>query len=287
VQLSRPGLHFHSNNEESVEEKDDDKEDKMLSRVAFRAVPKSCPITTLVVRTGATATTTPAAFEPKWKSPMDGPERDYVNWPRRERPIDKPPVRLHMFPEEWFTALHSKTGATGPYMFLVGFGTWMASKEIYVFEHEFYCGLALFFTWGMIVKYAGPEYTKNINSQTDAIEAEMRAVRQDEIDRCLNAIKDEGTSQYMKSSYEELIAAKKENVALQLEAAYRSRINEAYQQVKMRLDYQLTLANTMRRMEQKHMADWIMANVRKSISAKQEDDALKKCIADLKGMAAK
>ena len=35
----------------------------------------------------------------------------------------------------------------------------------------------------MIVKYAGPEYTKNINSQTDAIEAEMRAVRQDEIDR--------------------------------------------------------------------------------------------------------
>lgn len=37
VQLSRPGLHFHSNNEKSVEEKDDDKEDKMLSRVAFRA----------------------------------------------------------------------------------------------------------------------------------------------------------------------------------------------------------------------------------------------------------
>ena len=35
----------------------------------------------------------------------------------------------------------------------------------------------------------------------------------------------------MKSSYEELIAAKKENVALQLEGAYRSRINDAYQQV--------------------------------------------------------
>ena len=45
------------------------------------------------------------------------------------------------------------------------------------------------------------------------------------------AIKDEETSQFMKSSYEELIASKKENVALQLESAYRSRINEAYQQV--------------------------------------------------------
>ena len=39
-----------------------------------------------------------------------------INWPRRQRPIDKPPVRLRMF-----TALHSKTGAIGSYM--VGFGT--------------------------------------------------------------------------------------------------------------------------------------------------------------------
>ena len=40
--------------------------------------------------------------------------------------------------------------------------------------------------------------------------------------------------------------------ALQLESAYRSRIRW------IRLDYQLELANTMRRMEQKHTADWIM-----------------------------
>ena len=61
-------------------------------------------------------------------NPLQATKGDYINWPRRQRPIDKPPVRLRMF-----TALHSKTGAIGSYM--VGFGTWMASKEIYVFEH--------------------------------------------------------------------------------------------------------------------------------------------------------
>ena len=37
-------------------------------------------------------------------------------------------------------------------MFLASFGTYLCSKEIYVFEHEFYCALALFGTWAMIVK---------------------------------------------------------------------------------------------------------------------------------------
>ena len=56
-------------------------------------------------------------------------------------------------------------------------------------------------------------------------------------------------------------------------------------QVKQRLDYQMELGNVMRRVEQRHMVDWIISNVRKSITAKQEDEALKKCVADLKALA--
>jgi F-type H+-transporting ATPase subunit b len=247
----------------------------MLSRIAMRTVgvvKTSLPSMSVAVRTAATA---------------ESSERDLINFPRRTRPIDKPPVRLGFIPEEWFAALHAKTGATGPYMFLVSFGTYLLSKEIYVLEHEFYSGVALFAVWGIGIAKLGPGITTWVNKELDADEAKLKAIRQDEIDRCTAAIADEEKSQWMATSYSTLIQAKKENVALQLEAAYRERINEAYQQVKRRLDYQLELANVMRRVEQKHMVDWIISNVTKSITSKQEDDALKKCIADLKGMSTK
>ena len=83
----------------------------------------------------------------------------------------------------------------------------------------------------------------------------MRAVRQDEID-----IKDEETSQFMKSSYEELIASKKENVALQLEGAYRSRINEAFQQV----SHLIILSVTFQRQHAQELSEYGSRNFAKS-----------------------
>ena len=79
-------------------------------------------------------------------------ERDLVNFPPRVRPVEKAPVRCLVFPEEWFTACYSKTGVTGPYMFLVGVGTFLASKEFFVMEHDFYVGLGLAAVLTLVVK---------------------------------------------------------------------------------------------------------------------------------------
>merc|ERR1712115_456717 len=106
-----------------------------------------------------------------------------------------------------------------------------------------------------------------LKKQVDDQDAEYGKIRMDEINRCKEAI------------------AEEENVGLQLEMEYRTRLNEAYKQVKKRLDYQLATANVLRAAEQKHMVQWIIDNVRKSITAKQETDALKACVADLKALA--
>jgi F-type H+-transporting ATPase subunit b len=212
-------------------------------------------------------------------------ERDLVNYPARVRPIEKAPVRCLVFPEEWFTACYSKTGVTGPYMFLVGVGTFLASKEFFM-EHDFYVGLGLAAVLTLVVKQVGPDWTAEVNKDLDEEESQLRSIRQNEIDAIKNTIALEKEAQLDATAYTDIIAAKKDAVGLQLEAGYRARLVEAHSAVKKRLDYQLETANVLRRMEQKHMVDWIISNVKKSITPAQEDAALKKCIADLKKLSA-
>merc|ERR1712165_195868 len=214
------------------------------------------------------------------------PERDLVNFPDRVRPIDKPPVRLGIFPEEWFTAMYPKTGVTGPYMALFGVSTFLASKEFFVMEHDFYVGIGLAAVLAFLIKTQGPAYTEAINKQLDEEEAALKAIRQDEIDACLAQIKGEQAVQEQATAWQDIIAAKKEAVGLQLEGEYRSRLAAAHSAVKKRLDYQVETANVLRRMEQKHMVDWIIGNVKASITPAQEAAALKKCISDLKALSA-
>lgn len=82
-----------------------------------------------------------------------------------------------------------------------------------------------------------------------------------------------------------MIDAKKENVALQLEAAYRERLATVYSEVKRRLDYQVERLNVERRIAQRHQVNWVVSNVMKSISPDQEKAAINQAIADLGALA--
>jgi len=217
----------------------------------------------------------------------EGPERDLKNFPRLKRPLLPGKVRLGFLPDEWFTFFYPKTGVTGPYLFGSGLVTYLYSKEILVMEHEFYVGLCIIMMTVYGVKQFGPSLAKTLDDAVDEQANALDKAREDTLKNLNQSIKDEELAQWQAEGQKMLFEAKKENVALQLEAEFRKRQAQVFGEVKRRLDYQLEQVNIQRRLQQKHMVDWIVSNVVKSISAQQEKDMLSKCISDLKGLAAK
>ncbi|CAG9793204.1 unnamed protein product [Diatraea saccharalis] len=244
----------------------------MLSRVALRsAAARQSASTALVARGSATDV---------------AGVRDEKNFPR---PVRGEPgkVRLGFIPEEWFQFFHSKTGVTGPYTFGVGLATYLCSMEIYVMEHEYYTGLSLLLMVYVATKKFGPSVAAWLDKEVDTIETEWNQGRQDTIDGLQQSIEEEKKAQWRAAGQELLIQAKKENVLLQLEAAYRERAMQAYNEVKRRLDYQLEKNNLERRLSQKHMVDWIVRSVTQAITPDQEKQTLDRCISDLSALAAR
>merc|ERR1740131_768886 len=83
---------------------------------------------------------------------------------------------MGIFPEEWFQAFYSKTGVTGPYMALASIGTFLASKEYFVMEHDFYAGIALFIVLGGVIRSVGPGVTEMLDKQLDEEERMLKNV---------------------------------------------------------------------------------------------------------------
>lgn len=249
----------------------------MLSRVALR----SAPLRGNVIQcTRSAASTTDACPAPAAVSGV----RDEVNFPR---PVRGEPgkVRLGFLPEEWFQFFHKKTGVTGPYTFGVGLITYLCSKEIYVMEHEYYSGLSIALMVYFATKKFGPQLGAWADKEVEAIEEQWNAGRNHELKQLGEAIEDEKSAQWRAQGQELLIQAKKENVLLQLEAAYRERLMTAYSEVKKRLDYQVQKNAVEKRISQKHMVQWILDSVLKSITPDQEKQTLDRCIADLGALA--
>jgi F-type H+-transporting ATPase subunit b len=217
-----------------------------------------------------------------------GPERDTVNFPIKEQPLTNPPVRLGFIPETWFQAFYDKTGVTGPYLFGAGLITYVVSKEIWIIEHNFTHFISFWIAFYILAKKAGPPLAKYLDSAAETLEnrtwwtplSKAKEQYNQTIVEMEKAIWREDGQKY-------LFAAKKENVDLQLENVYRQRLAEIHQAVKKRLDYQVEVLNSTRRIQQQHMVEWIVNGVMAGITPQQEKDSLAKCLEDLKHLSTK
>jgi len=84
-----------------------------------------------------------------------------------------------------------------------------------------------------------------------------------------------------------LFEAKIENVALQLEDAYRKRLRNVHSQVKQQLDYLCDVEDVKRNLQHQSIVSWVVAQVRKSVTPELERAAMQQCLVDLKTLAAR
>nr|AGI41316.1 ATP synthase subunit B [Cerebratulus lacteus] len=216
----------------------------------------------------------------------NSPESDTVNFPNPKMPEVSPPVRLGFIPEHWFQAFYNKTGVTGPYLFGTGLFATLLSKEIWVVDHGFTEVLGFWGAMMILIKKAGPSMAAYLDKSVESFsEVFYEKPLRDAKEHSLSFIAETEKMIEAQKGQQYLFDAKSENVGLQLEALYSQRLHEAHEEVKKRLDYQLEVQNTKSNFEQTHMVNWIVDSVVKGIDAKQEKDALNKCMADLNALS--
>ncbi|XP_026317147.1 ATP synthase subunit b, mitochondrial-like [Hyposmocoma kahamanoa] len=197
------------------------------------------------------------------------------------------PVKLAVIPAEWFTFFHVKTGVSGGYVLLFVLTNYALSKEIFVMEHEYYAGLSIFLMLYYVTTKLGPGIGASLDKEVDDIVDNMYKGRKAEIAHYESVVKEANDAVWRAEGQQLLIAAKKENVLMQLEAVYRERMMHAYHMVKGRMDYHMKRYYSEARIHQKWMINWILKEVHKAITPEFEQEALNKAIKDLEAAASK
>jgi F-type H+-transporting ATPase subunit b len=222
-------------------------------------------------------------WRPTPKDFKEYPERDLVNFPYIDLKLYPNKVRLGFIPDSWFLAFYNKTGVTGPYLFGWGLVLFLLQKEIVPIDEQLVLLPPMLIIHFLGQKLFGHHIEKFVDEVVEAHYEEFRQYRRDQLadvrehrDYVARATKTfDGLTEILPE-------VRRENVALQLEATYRERVNQVYKEMKRRVEYLVESELTKRRFEQKHMVDWIVDQVTKSFGANEEKAMLSKCIADLK-----
>lgn len=159
------------------------------------------------------------------------------------------------------------------------------SKEIYVVNHETVAAACIL----SVIIYGIKKYGADVAAFADKLNEEKIAkvtdIKNNSIKDLEAAIEQEKKEQWRAEGRSYLFDAKRNNIAMLLEANYRERLLTVYNEVKKRLDYQVAMQNLKHQKEQDHMIQWVEKNVVQSITPQQQKESIAKCISDLKALS--
>lgn len=217
------------------------------------------------------------------------PERDIKNYPYPARRMYPPKTRMLMIPDSWMTPFYKVTGVSGPYLFFGGIVAFLFNKEYIVFDENAsmipgWILAYLFLTRAFgyrLDNYLYQKHKAEVDQWKSLIEEDLKEAKE-----FRKAAAEESTA--LQAIKENFPQAFKENMHMQLEAAYRANMQNLAAEVKRRINYLQETEATRHRFERDHMLNWIMQSVRAEINANKDgikDQYLNNCIEQLKALS--
>lgn len=219
--------------------------------------------------------------------PHDAPERDFVNFPPVRLPEQPGKLRIGFIPDEWFQMMYDKTGVIGPYVIFWGGLATILSKEIFVYWADTAEQLVFLAALIGVTKMYGHKLAGMLDKKVDEATAAEYTKLNDASKEIDEKIAQNDSLQSLPEANKLIHAAKRENVHMQLEAAYRSRLFQVYQEIKKRLDYQVAIQGVYKRLERDEAINYIIREVNKSIGANQENEAFQSGLNTLRNLSKK
>ncbi|VEN55831.1 unnamed protein product [Callosobruchus maculatus] len=124
--------------------------------------------------------------------------------------------------------------------------------------------------WGAVT-YVGPEVAKMLDKEVEDYEAGWSKSRKDNAKILDQQIEDEVFHQYQADGQLMLVAAKRENVALQLEDEFRKRQVQVHKEVLKRLNYHVAVSLVNKRIMHKNLVQWVQKEVLAALSPELHD----------------
>lgn len=165
--------------------------------------------------------------------------------------------------------------------------SFLISKEYYVLEHEYYTLLSVVILLYVATTRVGPHIAKSIDKGIDEYERKWNLNREEQKKNFEGSITLENKLQQSMEGQLMLQDAKKENVALQLERAYRERILIVYKDIKKRLDYQISKALIEKKFIHRNLLQWVVDQVIASYTAEKEKQTIDTCLDHLTSLSTK